>query len=53
MVEEEGLLAGFPHLYYPSNESWLRQWLKEASGKRRRWKETTAGNDTEMIQQHI
>ena len=53
MVEEEGLLAGFPHLYYPSNESWLKQWLKEASGKRRRWKETAAGNDTEMIQQHI
>ncbi|MFR8840397.1 MAG: hypothetical protein ACLVFV_07870, partial [Clostridium sp.] len=53
MVEEEGLLAGFPHLYYPSNESWLRQWLREAGGKHRRWKETAAGNDTEMIQQHI
>ena len=43
MVEEEGLFAGFPHLYYPSNEEWLKKWLEKAQGKRGRWKEQTEG----------
>lgn len=41
MIDEEGLFAGFPHLYYPSNEAWLKNWLKQAEGKGRRWKEQT------------
>ena len=41
MVDKEGLFAGFPHLYYPSNEEWLKKWLEKAQGKRGRWKEQT------------
>lgn len=36
MAQEDGLLAGFPHFYYPSNEEWLKNWLKSAAGKHRR-----------------
>ena len=34
MHEKGNLLCGFPHLYYPSNPDFLREWL----GKCRNWK---------------
>lgn len=30
MAERGSLLCGFPHLYYPSNEGWIRKWLLKA-----------------------
>ena len=34
MVQTDTLLCGFPHLYYPSNEGWLKKWLLQAAERK-------------------
>ena len=34
MVQTDTLLCGFPHLYYPSNEAWLKKRLIQAAERR-------------------
>lgn len=35
MHQRDGLLCGFPHLYYPSNPEFLRRWLEKCKERRK------------------